>query len=61
MAPRNGERRPLPESGAQVDHDDDTADSTVRCWLCGRPLTAKASVLMGIGPKCWAERMGGAA
>lgn len=61
MAPPNGERRPLRESGAQVDHDDDTADSTVRCWLCGRALHAEPSRRLGIGPKCWAERMGGAA
>lgn len=61
MAAGNVERRPLRESGAQVDHDDDTADSTARCWICGRSLHAEKSVLLGIGPKCWAERMGAAA
>lgn len=62
MSAPNGESRPpARKGGAQVDHDDDTADSTVRCWLCGRPLHAEASVRLGIGPKCWDARMGGAA
>ncbi|EGD44660.1 hypothetical protein NBCG_01080 [Nocardioidaceae bacterium Broad-1] len=57
MAAGNNERRPRPESGAQVDNDD-AADSTVPCWICGRTLRAEKSVLLGIGPRCWSERMG---
>jgi len=61
MSAPDVERRPPGESGAQVDHDDDTGDSTARCWVCGRSLHAEKSVALGIGPRCWDARMGGAA
>lgn len=61
MSAGKDERRPLPRSGAHDPDHEVTADSTVRCWLCGRPLTAPSSVLLGIGPRCWDNRMGGAA
>lgn len=60
MAPVNGRGRPSEgDLGTRGEHVHD--ESIVRCWLCGRALTAEPSRLLGIGPRCWAERMGGAA
>ncbi|MER6973573.1 DUF6011 domain-containing protein [Nocardioides sp. NPDC000445] len=57
MSPGNDRGRPR-QDGPTLSN---TSDSSVRCWLCGRPLTAESSRVLGIGPKCWADRMGGAA
>lgn len=40
---------PLPEDGPP------TARRTVRCRLCGRPLTGTASRRTGLGPACDAK------
>ncbi|WP_425474825.1 DUF6011 domain-containing protein [Nocardioides cheoyonin] len=60
---RTAERRPPGEDRrSEVDNHDDAADSTdARCWICGHALTARESVALGIGPRCWSRRMGGAA
>lgn len=61
MAAGNDERRPHDEAASSVEHLTNNINDTPRCWLCGRPLTAATSVRLGIGPRCWDSRMGGAA
>lgn len=61
MPPSNDEGRLLEEPAPHVNYTT-TADSTASsCWICGRALHAEVSVRLGIGPKCWADRTGGAA
>lgn len=61
MAAGNDERRPHDGAASSVEHLTNTHDSTPRCWICGRALHAEKSVALGIGPRCWDARMGGAA
>ncbi|MEK8142169.1 DUF6011 domain-containing protein [Streptomyces sp. M10(2022)] len=47
---------PFPESAAQLRPEDATGQApgrrTVRCRVCGRPLTGTASRRTGLGPAC---------
>lgn len=60
MSPSKDDRRPTAGAAASVIHLDIADPIAARCWICGRPLRAAASVRLGIGPKCLAGRMGAA-
>lgn len=61
MPPSNDERGPRTRTALHVDTNDSAHSTAPSCWICGRALYAKESVRLGIGPRCWSGRMGGAA